>query len=63
MPNPPLQGFIDNVVIGTVHMHALRGVRGDVIDLVQTSFPEKEVFDALSELHSFVNMNPPGGRG
>ena len=59
MPNPP--GFIDNVVIGTVHMHVLRGVKGDVIDLIQTSFTEKDVYDALSELHAFMDFDAPGG--
>ena len=58
---PTMMGFIDNVVIETVHMHVLRGVKTDIIDLVQTSFAEHEVFDALSELHSFMNMDPPGG--
>ena len=61
MTLPPSVGFIDNVVIGTVHMHALRGVKPDIVDILQTSFPEKEVFDALGELHSFMNMDPPGG--
>ena len=42
-------------------MHALRGVKEDIVDLIQTSFPEREVFDALSELHSFMNMEAPGG--
>ena len=60
MPDPPQQGFIDNVVIGTVHMHTLRGVKGDVIDLIQTSFTEEEVYDAFSELHVFMNYDPPG---
>ena len=56
---PTMMGFIDNVVIETVHMHVLRGVKTDIIDLVQTSFAEHEVFDALSELHTFMNMEPP----
>ena len=60
MPDPP-PGFIDNVVIGTVHMHVLRGVKGDVTDLIQTSFTEKEVYDALSELHAFIDFDAPGG--
>ena len=60
MPDPP-PGFIDNVVIGTVHMHVLRGVMGDVIDLIQTSFTEKDVYDALSELHAFMDFDAPGG--
>ena len=42
-------------------MHVLRDVIADVIDLIQTIFTEKEVFDALSELHGFMNYDAPGG--
>ena len=62
MADPHPSGFIDNHVIGTVHMHCLRGVKSDIIDLVQSSFNEKDVYADLCEIHTFMNYEKPACR-
>ena len=58
---PGANGILDNVVLGTVHMHVKRGVSPDIIDLVVTSFPEKDIVEARNELTDCLGMVEMGG--
>ena len=60
---PGTQGFIDSVVLGTVHMHIRKGAADDISELVETSFREDEILTAKTELIEHLGMVvPPGHR-
>ena len=55
---------LESVVVASVHMHVKTGVSTDIIDLVVTSFTEKEILDAKTELSELLGLViPPGDTG
>ena len=53
---------INNVVLGTVHMYYNKIPKPDILEIMETSFEENEIFDALKELHQAVVWDAPQGR-
>ena len=58
---PGTQGFIDSVLLGTVHMNIKNGATSDIIDTVVASFTEAEILSAKTELIQFLGMVVPSG--
>ena len=53
--------FIDNVVLGTVHMHVKKGVMRDIADLVCSTFTAEEILTAKTQLITELSMAVQGG--
>ena len=53
--------FIDNVVLGTVHMHVKKGVMKEIADLVCTTFTAEEILTAKTQLINELSMAAQGG--
>ena len=52
---------LESVVVASVHMNIKTGVSTEIIELIVTSFTEKEILDAKTELLNKMGMNVPGG--
>ena len=52
---------LECVVVATVHMNIKTGVSTEIIELIVTSFTEKEILDAKTELLKKMGMDVPGG--
>jgi hypothetical protein len=55
-------GFLENAVLGIVHMHVLRGVKDGLTDLIMENFKEDDVrgciFFQIFELFSTRTFYP-----
>ena len=62
MPPPPLpEGYLDNVVLATIHCHVLRNVRLEIPDLIGNNFSEEKIKEARDMLVMF--MKKPAMKG
>ena len=52
---------LESVVVASVHMNIKTGVSTEIIELIVTSFTEKEILDAKTELLKKMGMDIPGG--
>ena len=53
--HPPLpEGYLDNVVLATIHCHVLRNVRQEIPELISRSFDEEQVKQARDQLIMFL---------
>ena len=48
--------FIDNVVLGTVHMHVKRGVLKEIADRLCSTFTGEEILEAKTQLITELSM-------
>ena len=46
MPPPLPEGYLDDVVLATIHCHVLRNVRMEIPDLIGKTFAEEEIKEA-----------------
>ena len=58
------RGFIENVVLATVHMHWLQAAKPDIPRLISENFLEEDVKEAWKKLIDFLGTvaDYPGGR-
>ena len=54
-------GILENVVVASVHMYVKIGVSADAVEIIVTSFTEKEILDAKTELIELLGMAKQGG--
>ena len=53
---------IDNLVLGTLHMHLNKGTMNEIVEIIETNFDEAELRDAVVKLHEGLKEPVPGSR-
>ena len=53
--------FLEDVVLGVVHMHILRGVKNEIVDMITDKFKEEEIQEARDMLTEQVQVEKMGG--
>ena len=53
--------FLEDVALGVVHMHILRGVKNKIVDMITDKFKEEEIQEARDMLTEQVQVEKMGG--
>ena len=54
MPPPLPEGYLDNVILATIHCHILWNVRMEIPDLIGNNFSEEKINEARDQLVMFL---------